>query len=435
MHQITLFMLVVVTTFEFLTKGDSWGRWAVLPPAAAYLPELLGLAALIYVVIAGTRSRFQYVRPAYWFIFGALLITVLCGILVNAVASGPIFAGIRTYLRSIAWFFVPAVYAFTDRQVETQLRLLLAVALLQIPFAVQQRIATAWAVTGDWTIGTLMSSGTLSIFMVCCICIAVALLIRRKLRWQYFLVLSLLLLVPTMLNETKVTIVLLPLGLVIAVLAASKPGRRLQVMLLSGAILVFLSAIFVPVYDYMKKDRPYAVPITEFMTSPERIERYLWKKQELGTTAEVGRVDAAVVSVRLLVQEPSRAVFGYGIGNASDSALGHSFSGRYNRLFGPFVSTSFARMVLELGLLGLGLVLAVMWLIYRDARAVANSRDNFIGALAAGWAGVTVVIGIAILYNDVIRQTSLSYLYWYFSGLVAAERMRRSLVQVPMRVI
>ena len=93
MQALTIAMFVVVTMCEFFAQGDHWGRWAFLPRFAQYLPELFGLAAIIIVILLGTRNRFQFVRPQYWIVCGALVVTIICGILVNGVDSGPIFAG------------------------------------------------------------------------------------------------------------------------------------------------------------------------------------------------------------------------------------------------------------------------------------------------------------------------------------------------------
>lgn len=429
MQALTLAMLVIVTTFEFLAHGDKWGRWAFLPGSAAYFAELVGAAAAIYVVFAGTRSNFRFVRPAYWFVFGALLVTVVFGVLVNGVDAGPIFAGTRSYLRAIPWFLVPAVYAYSDRQVQTQLKALLAIALIQIPLAVQQRIATGnsrgiQAATGDWTSGTLEASGALSIFLVICICIAAAFAVRKRLpAWQFALLFALLLF-PTLINETKVTIFLLPIGLLVAFLAASAPGRRVRAVLVVSCLFALFLTIFFPVYDYMNSGRRYAVPLTEMLGDPARLERYLWKKESAGTTEEVGRVDSFVVPLAGLSSDPANLIFGYGIGNASDSSIGHAFVGQKFRMFGRFLNTVFARIVLELGLLGVGLVLTLMWLIFQDARTVARRDNDYFGALAAGWTAVTAVMVMSIFYREMIADASLSFLFWYFSGLIAAKRMR-----------
>lgn len=426
MQSLTLAMIVVVTTFEFLVRGDDWGRWAVLPSVAKYVPELLSLVAVLVVVFAGTRNRFQYVRPQYWLVFGALVLTIVCGILANSVDAGPILAGTRTYLRAIPWFLIPAVYAFTNDEVRTQLRLVAVIALLQAPLAIQQRLSTAaqGSTTGDMTSGTLLISSVMSIFLICVTAIAAAMLVRKKLNVRQFALLAVLLLLPTTINETKGTLVLVPLALSLAFLAASAPGRRLKAIVTASSLLVVFGLVFFPVYDYYGMQRTYAVPLSEFLSDPERVQGYLWKQEEIGTTGAAGRVDSIIVPLQRLSKDPITLTFGYGMGNASDSSLGHGFVGEHFDVLSPFLVIGFSRMLLELGLLGTLLVFTLIWLVYQDSKAVARQRDDVVGALAAGWVSVTVVMGVCIFYKDLIIHTSISYLFWYFSGLVAAMRMR-----------
>jgi hypothetical protein len=425
MQKLTLLMIVAVTTFDFLVKGDKWGRWAILPGGSQYLPELLSVFALIAVVVLGVRSRFANVAPKYWIIFGTTLLIIACGIIANTVASGPVFAGLRNYLRAIPWFFVPAVFMFTEEHLRTQLKLLLLIGILQIPFAVEQMVRTlargSHAFTGDWIVGTLMLSHTLSIFLVSGICVAAALVARQKIRPRHFVVFFLLLLFPTTINETKATFLLLPLGLFATFLSAASPARRMRTLASAVAVVALFAAVFIPTYDYIRKDRPYSVPITEFLTDSERMERYLWTKEGVGTVREVGRIASIVVAWEQVASGPTSLAFGYGIGNVSDSALGKGFVGRYFNVLGPFAKISLSLILLELGLIGLVLVLALMWQIASDSRTVARRTDGVVGALAAGWVGVTLIMVAATLYIPVIAQSSLSYLFWFFSGVVAAE--------------
>ncbi len=431
MQALILMMFVVVTTFEYLAKGDAFGRFAVLPGPAAYVAEMLSGLALGYVVLAGVRTRFQFVRPAYWIVFGMLVITIALGAVVNEVAAGPVFAGIRTYLRAIPWFFVPAVFALTNRQLRTQLGALAVIALIQLPLAIEQTLKTTsrgFGFTGDFTSGTLTLSPTLTIFLVSGACILAALVARRFLSFGQFIVLFLLLLFPTTINETKVTLVILPVGCVVALLAAAKPGQRLKYALVASSLVAIFAGIFFPIYDHLIQQREYGMPIGEMLTDPARLERYLWQKTDVGTRGEVGRVDAVVVPLRIVTVDPVHAGFGYGIGNASDSALGPGFTGRHALIFGSFTATSFGRIVIELGLFGMALVACLLALILRDSLVVARRQRDLFGALAAGWAGVTVVFAAVIPYTQVIAMPSLSFLFWYLSGLVAAARMRNATV-------
>src|SRR5690606_7227058 len=129
MQKLALFMIVAVTTVEFFVVGDKWERFRWLPKPLAYLPELTGVAAIVLVVALGVQTRFRFVRPTYWIVFGLLLLTAAAGAIANNVEAGVRFAGLRNYLRALPWFFIPAVYLFGDRILRQQLRWLLVICL------------------------------------------------------------------------------------------------------------------------------------------------------------------------------------------------------------------------------------------------------------------------------------------------------------------
>ena len=133
MQTLIISAMVAVLSIEYLAfKG-----WVA--ELFTYAPELLALLATVIVMIAGPRSRFQYVRSVYWLVFGALSLVVVCGAVVNHLDSGPVFAGLRTYLRALPFFFLPAVFEIKERHLRVQLLVLLAFGLLQLPLAWEQR--------------------------------------------------------------------------------------------------------------------------------------------------------------------------------------------------------------------------------------------------------------------------------------------------------
>ncbi|MGE0114239.1 MAG: hypothetical protein AB7T07_05075 [Steroidobacteraceae bacterium] len=435
MQPLTLFMIVTVTILDFLAQGDKFREWRILPGSVSYTVELLGAIALVYVIMAGVRNRFEFVRAAYWVAFGALVMVVVGGVIVNGVGSGPIIAGLRAYMRALPWFFLPMVFRYSEEQLRTQLRLLLAICLVQVPIAIRQRIKTGdnrfgfVAVTGDWTTGTLGDAGILSIFLVCAVCVMVALYERRQLTLLRLILLFLVVLIPTTINETKAMVIFLPLALLTAFAYAAPPQTRNRRLVIGVTLLALFGAIFVPVYDALNKDRQYGQSIGDFLSKPENIKAYLSGGSDIdvGSAKEAGRIDALLVPLKQLANDPVNLVFGYGIGNASDSSLGQAFSGRYAATFRPFLQTAFSKFELEIGLLGGALVLGIYWLIFQDCRVVARSSGALHGALAAGWTGVVALMTLATFYTKIEVFPSLGFLFWYFSGVIAAERMHLSL--------
>lgn len=427
MQRLTLSMIVTVTVIVFFAKGDPYGRFHLLPNAAGFLPELLGAIALIYVIVEGVRGRFQYVRPAYWLLLIAIGITVVCGVVANGVASGPIFTGLRIYLRAIPWFFLPAVYAFSEKQVSQQLKWLLFICLLQMPISIEQRITATdlgWG-TGDTTQGMMQDSGILSIFLISATCVITGFYVRKILSLSQYMWLFLLVLLPTMINETKVTIFLLPVGLITAYAFSSEPKMRTKRILIAVFFLTLFGAIFIPVYDSLMQQRTGdVVTLKDFFTDDKQMDRYMTDKKDIGSRGKARRGDATIVPLKHLIKDPIRFVFGYGIGNVSESNFGHGFSGAYQKLWDPFAVTAFSKFFLELGMLGFVLVLIWYWLIFQDCRALASQQSGFYSAFAAGWTGVMAVMTIATFYSMVHMFPVLSFLFWYFAGLMAAARMR-----------
>jgi hypothetical protein len=403
-----------------------------LPSLAKYVVELIGALTLLVVVARGAGNGFRYVRAAYWLAFAALLLSMTCGILANHVEPGPLFAGIRTYLRAMPLFFLAAVAPFTEKQVKQQLWFLLFISLVQLPLAVYQRRATLayGGITGDQTFGTLMDSGILSIFLIGGISVLMGLYVRKVISIKLAGFLFLLLVIPTTINETKGTLLLLPVAMGTAFILGAEPGARLKNAVAATAFLTVFAAIFIPIYDSLIVVRPNALTIKEFFMDPHHVESYFSNQStETGGIPEgqqAGRGDAIVVPLRLISKDPVTTVFGLGPGNASHSSLGPQFTGKYNYRLEPYLITSLSVLEAELGLLGVFLLLSVYWLIFNDCRVVAASGSPLMSSLALAWAGMTVVMVASLPYKNLIPHASIGFLFWYFSGLIASERMRLS---------
>ncbi|MFO1378443.1 MAG: hypothetical protein U1F14_15715 [Steroidobacteraceae bacterium] len=422
MQAFVIALLGIVTTFGYLKKIG------YLPDAAPFLLEVFSMAALVLVVARGVQSGFRYVRPAYWLIFCAVGLSLVCGVLANGVQPGPIVSGLRYYFRAIPFFLLPAVYQFSEKQIAGQLKFMAVIALLQLPIAVSQRLANlrVHGQTGDTTQGTLLNSAILSIFLIGVVSVLLGLWMRGTMRLRTALVMFFACVIPTTINETKATLFLLPIAILVTFLAGARPGTRLKATLIALASLSIFLAIFIPVYDSLIMTRgTYAAKLEDFFTSEGRASTYMYSGAQIGDTENVKRVDAIVVPLRFLSEDPVRLVLGVGVGNASRSQFGEQFAGAYFDTMGPFTGTSFAMVTTELGLLGLALAWLLHWRVFSDARSVAAGGSGLLSAVAMGWCGVVALVTVGYFYKSLIVYDSMTTLFWYFSGLIAAERMRR----------
>jgi hypothetical protein len=359
-----------------------------------------------------------------------------CGVLVNADQPGPVLSGLRYYLRAIPLFFLPAVVDFSERQVRKYLSLIVALSLLQVPIAIYQRYTIfIWSrFSGDDVRGTLMDSGVLSLFLICVLCVATALMLRGRLGKVHYGALLLLLVIPMSINETKATVFLLPIGLLITCIVSAAPHKRGRVALAGVALLVVAAGVFIPVYDFFATAHVYGSSegaentIGKMFTDKNFFSNYLDAKTAVGTDKkEAGRVDALTAPFASFSSDPVRLAFGLGVGNASRSPLGPQFIGRYQRTYGIFASeTSAAALLVETGVLGLALVLLLHYMVFQNTLAFARQDKGFFGAIACGWAGAWVVITLGIFYTSCHVFDSISFIAWFFTGLIVAKQQRLS---------
>lgn len=431
MQGVLMLIVCCVMTSDFLVRTFS------LPGALHFLPEVLSAAVVLYVAIVGTRDRFRLVAPKYWLVFGAFALVIVCGIINNAPGAGPMLSGARFHLRAFPLFLLAAVAPPSEKQLKRLLKLVFVFAAIQVPLTVKQR----WVVqsegrhTGDEVWGTVMDSGILSIFLICVALVLTGLRLRKRIGTFAYAVLAFLILIPTTINETKGTLVMLPFGIMFTLIAGTERGKRLRYAGLATLGLAAFVAFFIPVYNMMEVHNPFKneKDITNYFTNEKQLERYMSSHVAgPGTTKDVRRGDAIMVPLQFLARDPAQLAFGLGIGSVAPSNLGKNFEGGYFELFSNFLITSFTVLLLEFGVCGVLVVGIMLWMIFMDTLAVARDDESFFGAFAVGWVGVLSMVALGMLYTTFHEFPLTTYFSWYFSGVMCARRM--SLAYGPDRV-
>jgi hypothetical protein len=416
-------MIVSVLLAEYLQKKYS------LPGIVGWMPEIVSLIAAVVVIVRGMQNRFATVDAKYLLVFGCFLVVVVAGILINQVSPGVIFTGLRIYLKSLPFFFLPLLFAIEEKALRRQLLLIAAICLIQLPIAWDQRSGdqAMGYYTGDHTVGTLDISSILSAFLCSAAAIAFALYLRGRMSLKALLLFLVLTLPATMINETKGTLILLPIAIGAVTIFAGEQSRQsaFKRVLLSVVLLSAFVAAFVPVYDSLiSPRREYG--LVDFIQEG-RVKTYLDKGAELGSE-QSGKIDAIFLPFQAARADPARIAFGFGIGNISPTSLGPGFRGKYYELYGHLSGPSVAVLLWETGVFGLCLSFLLYYLVFRDALLARQSTSELKSALALGWLGVVGVMTIAMFYKATIRFDSLTYLFWFYSGVIvaAARSVRHS---------
>ncbi len=419
MHALVIALLVQIMVVEYLIESRG-----LLHPYAILIPELLSGVAMLVVlarIMGGARIAFDW---RYGLFLAVLLFTIVFASVVQDVPDGAMLAGARSYLKFLPFFLLPAVHRFTPRQLQTQLMLLLVLAMLQTPLALYQRFVEFGDAmhSGDPVKGTLTTSSAMSMFLVAAIAGAVVFYLRGRLRLAALVVLCAWLFLPTTINETKATLLLLPVALVVPALLMPGRGRRLlrKVVPLVGVGVVAVTA-FVLAYNYLIQYREYAGPISEYFKGDTTLWYYLYTGAANSDQPYVGRFDSIEIALEHTLQDPLKLAFGYGAGNVSESFL-PEFAGRYSDYYMRLGvgQTQVTLFLWEVGVVGLLAYLFLFYLLTRDSLTLARSND-YAAPLGQLWTVAMIIMTFSLIYKSVFSMNDFGYLFWYFSGVVASR--------------
>ena len=254
MHGLVIALFSSILVVEYLVE-----RRGLFDHYLMLIPELLSGIVMIVVLLRlmnGTRVAFDW---RYGVFIVALLFTLAFGWAVQDVPAGAMLAGARAYLKFIPFFLLPAVHRFTPRQLQVQLGLLFVLALLQTPLAFYQRFIEFGDSmhSGDPVRGTVTTSSGLSLLLICTIAGVVIARLRGRLRIGAMLLFAVWLFAPTTINETKATLLLLPVALLVPALIMPGKARAVRRLLPLVAVGALATGVFVSAYNYFIQFRQY----------------------------------------------------------------------------------------------------------------------------------------------------------------------------------
>ncbi|MBW2652677.1 MAG: hypothetical protein JRC57_06295 [Deltaproteobacteria bacterium] len=185
--------------------------------------------------------------------------------------------------------------------------------------------------------------------------------------------------------------------------------------------ILFISA-FIPIYEhFLKPTTGYS--ILDFFQSKDGMEKYLYKGVEGRPDEDIRRGDAIVIAYKNLSKDSLTLAFGIGMGNVTDSYFS-SLHGKHTEK-SQYVAERLAvtHLFWELGLVGVVVYVTFFFFLFRDALLLRKSDDIF-GSFALGWCAVIVIIGLCLVYTNMMHLNVINLMFWYFSGLVAAKTCR-----------
>ncbi|MEQ8857284.1 MAG: hypothetical protein RIC56_01430 [Pseudomonadales bacterium] len=410
-----LLYLVILTAFvsEF---RDVVERLGVAGKLIKLLPDALSGVVLICVALELARRKLLYVPPRYLAVGLLLVLHLAIGAIVSDVSPDTAVAGIRSYLKYLPLFLLPLVVPPSDREIRLCLMFILGLLLIQVPISVLQRLIST-DLSGDVVRGTMSSGAVMSIVLISAIGVLFAFHLRGSLSRAVLLTLVGLLFIPTMINETKGTVILLPFGILPVAMMHADPGKRLRRVAGLLGVCVLLLGAFTVVYNQMYSDRGQG--IVEFFLEGGASTN-VYKQKDIGEGKGVGRIDSIMFAYEEFRGDPMKLIFGLGIGNVSDSLI----PGEYVEEYADHGvnTTTYSALIWEVGILGIVLSLVLLSFIARDS-ATLRVEHGPAGSLGLGWIAVCLVVFVSMLYKDLLHQNVVGYVFFYLAGVVVSRRV------------
>jgi hypothetical protein len=387
------------------------------------IPEIFSL--FVVLIVAGRFLIYrQWAQPLkYVWLFVAFALTCMIAAVAESVNPGALVLGLRNYFKFLPFLFLPAVYRFSDKQLTILVGLFFLLVALQVPLSFFQRFVqfADRMHTGDPIRGTVTTSSALTLILCLSIALVMTLYVHRKIAMSLTLVLFCYLIAPTTINETKATLILLPLAtLGPFLLSRGQEGRWRKV-----APVLALSALgviaFATIYNTMIEARWGGSSIGEFVGGGQ-YESYLYRGVDAaGPVRHIGRLDSMILPVSILSKNWMQLMFGLGIGNVSPSSL-PGMEGEYSEVYGEygFGMTSIGNLLWETGIVGLTLYLVFFVFIWRDTRRVYSSDDTHTW-YSSWWATCIGILLVGLSYKSILSFNEFGYLLFFWSGILASR--------------
>lgn len=384
-------------------------------------PELL--SGIILLVVLGRLilgRRFE-ADVRYLIFVLLLLLTLAVGIVVNRVPTGAVISGMRDYLPMLPLLLIGAVYPFTARQIRAQLIVLGLLLAIQVPIALYQRfVSYSHAMhTGDVVTGTVTDSGSLSILLVSGVAVLTVLYLRRRMTLAHLLFVSGFLLIPAMINETKATLIMLPVAMLAPILLMPREERALRRMIPLLAVFAVVGTVYVSVYNSLIVHRNADKTLQTFFLEGG-LSTYIYKDN----STTIGRFDSIEIAMTEIAKTPMTAAFGLGAGNVATSML-PGFEGEYAHYEAPYKVkfTQMSMLLWNVGWVGVAVFVLLFHAMFRDAVLLARSGGAD-GMLGQAWAPVVIMLAMCMFYNAFATMYELIFPMMFYGGVIARRAYR-----------
>lgn len=248
--------LATPALLDMAGHGFSRMLWAI-----SMLALLLWVPGVFYLIRLNPKQEKNvpfFIWVAIFFVLYALMASVF-----NLHSFGELLGGFKRYFQAFGLMLALSTMLLTRKELDSWLKLLLGIAILQLPFALFERFVLVafrggLAAGGEatdvvaGTMGANLKGGSPNAIMVTFVLIAFAFVFSR---WKEklidtprLLLLSFLLLTPLVLGETKIVVVMLPILALVLLRKDIKKEPLKYLPIFIGLLLMTMALAYIYVY-------------------------------------------------------------------------------------------------------------------------------------------------------------------------------------------
>lgn len=402
----------------------------LMPDIARWGVEALAFALFPVILVRLAINKKIYVKPRFLILIFITLLSSAISFVYNQSSASALIIGLKHHFKFLPFFLLPLVYDFSEKEIKKILFLLCGLLALQSPVSLIQRfIWHSDVYTGDGVTGTISSSGSLSVILVSAISISYSFFVAKRIKFKSFAILSMLFLIPTIINETKITFFLIPYSLAISTFLYDDENvqhkvKKITIFFLSTVI--FLS-VFMYTYEFLYgRSDSGTLSILSFIEREKKNKGYIYLGNERAAESieagdRIGRMDAIIFSFKNIAKDPGKLFFGISIGNTLAPSIGLLIYHRDENVdrYWPS-STTISFILWELGMIGLSIHCIFLVLVFKDAFSMKD-ENTFMGALCLAWCSIIAIMFLALFYQNVFNSNPVHVTYWFLTGIVLSK--------------
>lgn len=412
-------LIYLLTTPTMLYHG-------YIPNALGWITEVMAIVFIPVILVCLAVNKKFYAPYHYLVMVSLSLFIVAISFLYNQSEASALILGLRHHFKWLPFFLLPIVYNFTEKDIRKILWLVCAFFIIQAPLSFLQCFVWYVSRSGDDVRGTLGTSAVLSVMLISGIAIVYSLFLTKHIKLRLFITLAGIFLIPTMLNETKGSFILLPLAIIISTLLFGDKNifHKFKKIISSCMILGIFLFLFINAYRFIYSDRQGA-DVTELYQREMEGGGYLYYGEEkamvrIGKGLEIGRLDSIMFAIKNISKDPGTFFFGIGVGNAIPTKLSFLKTGNNEVSMYEPAKTTISNVIWEMGFAGLILYLGLLVIMFKDIFVMRGQRD-FVRVFCLGWCSVIGVRLLTLFYINVLYMNAYDQIFWLLSGIVLSK--------------